>query len=183
MPQCPALRGADASSGRWLGPHPTDDRQPFIAHEEQIPHVALTLQDPDGATDEQTDGEMRRKAAPHPRMRSSLAWLVALGTYLPLAALGYLPVWVHWSQQLNGCNCWDQLLLEWFVNWTPPALAPGPPVLVTNFIDGPGGVNLMWNTSVLALGTLASPLTETIGVVHTFAILLTLSVALSASTI
>ncbi len=40
----------------------------------------------------------------------------------------------------------------------------------------------MWNTSVLALGTLAAPLTETIGVVHTFAILLTLSVALSAST-
>ena len=144
--------------------------------------MALTLQDPDHATEEQTDGELTRDDAPPRRMRSSLAWLMALGTYLPLAALGYLPVWVHWSQQLNGCNCWDQLLLEWFVNWTPAALAHGHPVLVTNFIDGPGGVNVMWNTSVLALGTLASPLTETIGVVHTFAILLTLSVALSAST-
>ena len=38
----------------------------------------------------------------------------------------------------------------------------------------------MWNTSVLALGSLASPLTQTIGVVHTMAVLLTLSFALSA---
>ena len=144
--------------------------------------MAVTLQESDTAPEDLTGVDPGPQAAPRTGMRPSLAWLLALCSYLPLAALGYLPVWVHWSSQLNGCNCWDQLLLEWFVNWTPAALAHGHSVLVTNFIDAPGGVNVMWNTSVLALGTLAAPLTETIGVVHTFVILLTLSVALSAST-
>jgi hypothetical protein len=93
-----------------------------------------------------------------------------------------MPVWLHWSSQMNGCNCWDQLVLEWFVNWLPASVAHGHSVLVTNFLYAPGGVNLMWNNSVFAIGAVASPLTETIGVVHTFAILLTVSLALSAST-
>lgn len=109
-------------------------------------------------------------------------WFVGSLFYLPLAALGFWPVWSHWSSNLNGCNCWDQILLEWFVHWTPSAVAHGHSLLVTNYIDAPGGINVMWNTSVLALGAIASPLTETIGVVHTMAILLALSLALSAST-
>jgi hypothetical protein len=117
-----------------------------------------------------------------PPRRSWLAWLLALCAYLPLAALAYWPVWTHWSSQLNGCNCWDQLLLEWFIHWTPSAVTQGHSVLVTNYIDAPGGVNLMWNTSVVTLGALGAPLTQTIGVVHTMSILMTLSLALSAST-
>lgn len=112
----------------------------------------------------------------------TLRFLAVLGSYGLLASLAFWPVWTNWSAQLHGCNCWDQLLLEWFLNWAPAALAHGHPVLVTNAIDAPGGVNIMWNTSVLALGTLAAPLTETIGVVHTMALLLTLSLALSVST-
>ena len=54
-------------------------------------------------------------------------------------------------------------------------------MLVTNYLDAPNGINVMWNTSVLALGSLAAPLTQTIGVVHTMAVLLTLSFALSAA--
>lgn len=126
-----------------------------------------------------------RSASSPPRRRGTrpaLAWLAALGAYLPLAAFAFWPVWMHWSQQLNGCDCWDQDLLEWFVNWTPAAVAHGHSVLVTNYIDAPAGVNVMWNTSVLALGAVASPLTETIGVVHTMSVLMTLSFAVSAST-
>jgi hypothetical protein len=73
-------------------------------------------------------------------------------------------------------------VIDWFVNWTPAAIVHGTPVLATNYIDAPGGINLMWNTSMPVLGALASPLTETIGVVHSVAILLTVSLALSAST-
>ena len=114
--------------------------------------------------------------------RPTAAWLAALCSYVPLAAIGYLPVWDHWSAQLNGCNCWDQLLEEWFVQWFPSAIGHGHSVLVTNYLDAPGGINLMWNTSNAALSLLASPLTETVGVVHTFAILMVLSLAVSAST-
>jgi hypothetical protein len=117
-----------------------------------------------------------------PGRRPWVEWLLSLCTYLPLAALGFMPVWLHWSSQMNGCNCWDQLLLEWFVNWLPASVAHGHNVLVTNFLYAPGGVNLMWNNAVFAIGAVAAPLTETIGVVHTFAILLTISLALSAST-
>ena len=115
-------------------------------------------------------------------MRSSLAWFVALCTYLPLAALGFWPVWQHWSAQMNGCNCWDQLEQEWYVQWVPSALAHGQTVLVTHHIYAPDGINLMWNASLVALGTVFAPVTETLGVVHSFAILLTLALALSAST-
>ena len=114
------------------------------------------------------------------RPRGSLL-LLGFGSYLPLAVLGFWPVWTHWSSQLNGCNCWDQVLLEWFIHWTPSAVTHGHSVLVTNYLDVPNGINVMWNTSVLALGSLAAPLTQTIGVVHTMAVLLTLSFALSAA--
>jgi hypothetical protein len=144
--------------------------------------------DGDGDGDGDRDGTGLRQrntrhggSVPH-RRRSGLAWLLAFGAYLPLAALGYWPVWTHWSAQLNGCNCWDQLLQEWFLHWTPSAISQGHPLLVTNYIDAPNGINVMWNASVPALGALASPLTQTIGVVHTLTILLGVSLALSAST-
>ena len=129
----------------------------------------------------------RRSARPGrsvaPSRRAGLAWVLAFGAYLPLAALGYWPVWTHWSAQLNGTrNRRDQILQEWFLHWTPSAISQGHPLLVTNYIDAPNGINVMWNASVPALGALASPLTETIGVVHTLTILLTVSLALSAST-
>jgi len=143
----------------------------------QAPAPSGSVSPPTPATDSPpTDGSVR------PGIRSSVAWLLSLCTYLPLAALGFMPVWLHWSSQMNGCNCWDQLLLEWFVNWLPASVAHGHSVLVTNYIYAPGGINAMWNNSVFALGAVASPLTETIGVVHTFDILLTISLALSAST-
>lgn len=126
--------------------------------------------------------DARAEHSTTPPRRYFVVWLVALCSYLPLAALGYWPVWTHWSAQMNGCNCWDQILQEWFIHWTPSAVSQGHPLLVTHFIDAPNGVNLMWNASVLALGAVAAPLTQTIGVVHTLSILLTVSLALSAST-
>ncbi len=107
---------------------------------------------------------------------------MAFCSYLPIAALAYWPVWVHWSSSLNGCNCWDQVQQQWFVQWVQSALGHGHSVLYTNAIYVPGGINLMWNASVIALGFLFSPLTATIGVVHTFSILLTASFAFSATT-
>ncbi len=121
------------------------------------------------------------RSSPRTSSPSWLPLLLGFGSYLPLAVLGFWPVWTHWSSQLNGCNCWDQVLLEWFIHWTPSAVTHGHSVLVTNYLDAPNGINVMWNTSVLALGSLAAPLTQTIGVVHTMAVLLTLSFALSAA--
>ena len=142
------------------------------------PSVPADVLGPPVLAADETSSDVPPRAGPRP----SVEWLLSLCTYLPLAALGFMPVWLHWSSQMNGCNCWDQLLLEWFVNWLPASIAHGHNVLATNYLYAPGGLNVMWNNSVFALGAVASPLTETIGVVHTFAVLLTISLALSAST-
>lgn len=126
--------------------------------------------------------ERMKASPPRPSLRRMRkGWLLAFASYTGLAALGFLPVWVHWSQQLNGCNCWDQLLQEWFVQWTPAALAHGHSVLTSNYMFAPSGINIMWNTSNLAVGVAAAPFTETLGVVHTFDMLLVLSISLSAT--
>jgi hypothetical protein len=87
----------------------------------------------------------------------------------------------HWSSQLNGCNCWDQVLEEWGISWWPSAIAHGHPLFTTTYLDAPAGVNLMWNTSMPALGLLASPLSVTLGPVHTFLVLLVLSAPVSGA--
>jgi len=42
--------------------------------------------------------------------------------FFPLAAVAFLPVWEHWSSQLNGTNSWDYILLEWLIAWYPAAI-------------------------------------------------------------
>ena len=109
-------------------------------------------------------------------------WLAALASYLPLAVVGYLPAFTHWSAQMNGCNCWDQILEEWGISWFPHALAQGHPLFTTTYLDAPGGVNLLWDTTMPALSLLAAPFSAVLGPVHTFVVLSVLSLALSAST-
>ncbi len=116
-------------------------------------------------------GDPRRTRA----RRSWLSWAACTVTYLPLAVVAYLPALEHWSLQMNGCNCWDQVLEEWGIAWWPAAIAHGHALFTTTYLDAPGGVNLMWNTSMPALGLAASPLSFALGPVHTFLVLLVLS--------
>lgn len=108
-------------------------------------------------------------------------WLPLLA-YFPLAAIAFLPSWEHWGSQLNGSNAWDQILLEWLIAWFPNALREGHSLFVTNYLDAPGGVNLMWNTSMPLLSLAAAPLTFFLGPVHTFTILMTSALGLSSVT-
>lgn len=100
--------------------------------------------------------------------------------YIVLAALAYMPVWEHWQSQLNGCNCWDQIMEQWFISWPSAAIVHGHSLLTSSYLNAPGGVNLMWNTSMPALGFLASPMVALIGPIHTFTVLLTLGFASSS---
>jgi hypothetical protein len=117
--------------------------------------------------------------------QGSRPWLVAAGVmvvYLGLAILVFLPDYAQWSLQLNGCNCWDQILEEWSISWFPAAVSHGHGVFSTSYLDAPGGVNLMWNTSMPLLSLLAAPLVAAAGPVHAFTILMTLALATSAAT-
>ena len=118
-----------------------------------------------------TSGDPRRT----PARRSWLSWALCAVTYLPFAVIAYLPALEHWSLRMNGCNCWDQVLEEWGIAWWPAAIAHGHALFTTTYLDAPGGVNLMWNTSMPALGLAASPLSLALGPVHAFLVLLLLS--------
>jgi hypothetical protein len=123
---------------------------------------------------------------PEPRVRirelpvGFRRWLLGLASYLPLAAFAYDPTWLHWSSQMNGGNDWDQVLEEWFLSWPSAAITHGHSLLTTTWLDVPGGVNLMWNTSMPILGILAFPLEKTIGPIGTYDVLATFGLAASA---
>jgi hypothetical protein len=107
--------------------------------------------------------------------------VVVLVIYLALAVALFSSTWVHpttWSVGVVG----DPQQIMWFLGWPPFALTHGQNPLFTNYIDYPGGVNLMWNTSVLLPGLVLGPLTETAGFVLAYNVMMTVGVALSAWT-
>lgn len=126
--------------------------------------------------------QLLRRSALGSSLRSLRAWVIVFVSYLPLAALSYLPSLVHWRQQLNGCNCWDQVVEEWGFSWYPNAVAHGHSLFTTNYLDAPGGANLLWSTTLPGLSFAASPLTWLVGPVHAFVLVSVAALALSAST-
>ena len=119
-----------------------------------------------------------------PRRRwvhSLLSWLVVALTYAPLAAIAYLPSWLHWTAQMDGTDTWDRNLEEWFIAWVPFAVSHGHDLFITGWQFVPGGVNLMWNASEIFTGLLAAPLTSSVGVANSYSILATLALAVSGA--
>ena len=72
------------------------------------------------------------------------------------------------------------LAFIWFLNWWPFALTHHLPLLFTHYVDYPAGVDLVWKTSVPALGLLAAPFTLRFGAVAVFNVLMIAAPALSA---
>jgi Glycosyltransferase family 87 len=106
---------------------------------------------------------------------------VAIVIYAALSVALFSSTWVHpasWSIGVVG----DPQQLMWFMGWSPFALTHGLNPLFTSYIDYPGGVNLMWNASLLLPATVLGPLTALAGFVVAYNVLMTLAVALSAWT-
>lgn len=114
-------------------------------------------------------------------VRAFLMWLLVGLSYAPLAALAYLPSWLHWSAQMDGTNTWDRNLEEWFIAWVPFAVTHGHDLFITGWQFVPGGLNLMWNASEILTGMLGAPLTATVGVANSYSILATLALAVSGA--
>src|SRR5450759_674402 len=90
--------------------------------------------------------------------------VVVLLVYTALAVALFSSTWVHpttWSVGVVG----DPQQIMWFLGWPPFALTHGQNPMFTDYIDYPGGVNLMWNTSVLLPGGVLGPLTQLAGFV------------------
>ncbi len=77
----------------------------------------------------------------------------------------------------------DSLAFIWFLDWWPFALTHHLPLLFTHYVDYPTGVDLVWKTSVPALGLLAAPFTLRFGAPAVFNVLMIAAPALSAFTL
>nr|WP_240956188.1 hypothetical protein [Micromonospora sp. HNM0581] len=89
-------------------------------------------------------------------------------------------LWADPTGLVLALNPEDQVLYEWFLAIDARALL-GDFGLSTDRLNAPDGVNLMANTSVIALGLLFAPVTLLFGAPVTFALLVTVNLAGTAT--
>jgi hypothetical protein len=76
-------------------------------------------------------------------------------------------------------NQGDAKIIAWYLDDVATALRHGHLALTTTDIDHPAGVSLLWNTSVLLLAIVATPLTLSLGPLLTYNLLVVAGVGLS----
>ena len=76
----------------------------------------------------------------------------------------------------------DPSQFMWFLRWFPFAAGHGLNPFFTDFADYPGGVNLLWNTSMPLAGFLLAPVTLGLSPLVAYDLMETLGLALSAWT-
>jgi hypothetical protein len=99
--------------------------------------------------------------------------------YVALAVLLFAGAWADPFHEVPGDPS-DSALWLWFLRWFPFSIEHGLNPFVTNYIDYPSGVNLLWNGSMPLIGVLMAPVTLTLGTIFAYNVLITLSVGFSA---
>ena len=110
------------------------------------------------------------------------------GRDLALFATVYLVLavglwWGVWSSHPSGtttCGCGDGARFLWFFSWPSYALTHGHSLFYSSWLFHPTGINLLNDTSVIALGVGLTPITLVFGPVASMNVALTLAPALSA---
>ena len=112
--------------------------------------------------------------------RARLIWPLAGAAYLLLSVLMWWNVWSTHPTSTSICGCSDNSLYTWFLDWPAHAIAHGMDPLYSSAMGYPHGVNLLANTSELAIGVPLAPITWIFGPIATLNVALTLGPALSA---
>jgi hypothetical protein len=68
-------------------------------------------------------------------------------------------LWVTSPTSRGVCGCGDPALFQWFLAWPAHALATAHSLVFSTDLFHPAGINLLANTSVLALGVPLAPVT------------------------
>ncbi|HET9075872.1 MAG TPA: hypothetical protein VFN68_02985 [Acidimicrobiales bacterium] len=105
--------------------------------------------------------------------------LIAL-LYLSAGLVAYWHVLVHLATVQPGFGSGDVARYDWFVGWVPWALGHGVNPFISHVGNVPFGLNLMDDTSVLALGLVMAPVTVLFSPVVSVNILFILAYPLSA---
>jgi hypothetical protein len=116
----------------------------------------------------------------HGNTGSKQAFFIAGGGYLALSLLVWWNLWANHPTSTTTCGCGDSSLFTWFLEWPAYAISHGLNPLHSTAMGYPGGVNLLANTSELAIGVVEAPITWLFGPVASLNVALTLAPALSA---
>lgn len=108
------------------------------------------------------------------------AWLLVLVVYLALAVIAWWHVWTGGPSFTMAGGSADPAQEVWFLAWALHAVERADNPFVTHALYAPAGVNLLANTSILALGVLLSPVTALFGPIVAFNVAVTLAPAASS---
>lgn len=100
--------------------------------------------------------------------------------YLVLALVLWWQVWTTHPTTTTTCGCGDAARFLWFFEWPAFALTHGHNVLYSQWLFHPTGINLLNDTSVIALGIVLAPVTLAFGPVASMNVALTLAPVLSS---
>ncbi len=100
--------------------------------------------------------------------------------YLALSVGLWWGTWSTHPTTTTTCGCGDAARFLWFFRWPAFALDHGHSILYSQWLFHPTGINLLNDTSVLALGVVLTPVTRLFGPVAAMNVALTLAPALSA---
>ncbi|MGO8873603.1 MAG: hypothetical protein ACLQPH_19810 [Acidimicrobiales bacterium] len=104
----------------------------------------------------------------------------ALVAYSLISVFIWSNVWTTSPSSVTTCGCGDTSLFTWFLEWPAFAISHGLNPLHSSAAGYPEGINLLANTSELAIGVVLAPVTWLFGPVASLNVALTLSPALSA---
>jgi hypothetical protein len=105
---------------------------------------------------------------------------LAAGIYTLLSLFIWSGVWTSHPTSTTTCGCGDNSLFTWFLEWPAYAISHGLNPLHSTAMFYPGGVNLLANTSELAVGVVLAPVTWIFGPIATLNVAMTLAPVLSA---
>src|SRR5579864_1886921 len=110
--------------------------------------------------------------------RMHLTPALVLIVFTALAVLVKLDVWISPTSRYAGSSDAQQMM--WFLSWPPFAISHHLNPLLSTYINYPTGFNMLWNTTMPALGLLFWPVTAIWGAVVTYNVIMTAAMALSA---
>jgi hypothetical protein len=102
---------------------------------------------------------------------------LAVASYTVFAVLMYAHLWRDPRGRILADNKQDEIFFEWVLSHAARVVTHGGSPIFTDALNAPVGVNLMANTSVLALAIPLSPVTLLFGPAVTFVLISTLSLA------
>jgi len=113
-------------------------------------------------------------------LRRVPGWVIAGLIYFAFAVFMWWHVWTSGHPDSTMlCNCGDPSSFVWFIEWPAYALSHGQSLFSEHADQVPVGLNLLDNTSVLAIGVVLAPVTWLFGPVTSLNVALTAAPVLS----